>query len=180
MDTSFVFALILSALMAAVFFYDLTRYIIPNWLNLAVLLLFVPFALLKPEAVDWPMALAALGVVFAVGFALFACKVMGAGDIKLLCALALWCGFSKPLLMLLVYTALLGGVLAAGVYVLRLMLPAFLTKTKAEAKIPRLLTHGEPVPYGLAISVGFLLLVWGGEMPGLSDIGVGVLAGAQR
>lgn len=167
MDTSLAFAILLSVQMVTVFFYDLTRYIIPNWLNLTVLLLFVPFALLMPEAVDWQMALAALGAVFAVGFALFAFKVMGAGDIKLLCALALWCGFGKPLLALLVYTALLGGVLAVGVYALRIMLPAFLTKTKAEVKIPRLLTHGEPIPYGLAISVSFLLLLWGGEISGL-------------
>ncbi len=150
--------------MAAVFIYDLTRYVIPNWLNLAVLLLYPVYVVLSPADVDVLYGLLALGAVFAGGFALFAFNIMGAGDIKLLCALALWCGWSETLLKLLVYTGLLGGALALGIYILRLTLPALLAKRDTDTHIPRLLTHGEPVPYGLAISVAFLILLWSEEV----------------
>lgn len=167
MDIMTIFAVLLSLLMVAVFFFDLTRYIIPNWLNLAVIVFYPVFVLASPVPVDWQHGLIALGVMFAGGFTLFGLRLMGAGDIKLLCGLALWCGFSKALLSLVVYTGVLGGVLAVGAYALRLMLPAFLAKCSREVKIPRLLTHGEPIPYGLAISVAFMIVLWGGQIAGL-------------
>lgn len=170
MDVMLAFSSLLSLLMLAVFFYDLTRYIIPNWLNALVVLFYPGFVLLSPVPVDWPHALAALGLAFAGGLALFAFRLMGAGDIKLFCGLALWCGFTKSLPTLMIYTGLLGGVLAVGAFLLRITLPAVLAKTSREIPIPRLLTHGEPIPYGLAISVAFLILLWGGEVPGLESI----------
>ena len=50
-------------------------------------------------------------MVLVVGFVLFACNWLGAGDVKLLAALALWAGPAGTL-GLVTWTALGGGVLA--------------------------------------------------------------------
>ncbi len=157
----------LSLLMLLVFASDLTRYTIPNWLNGVILALYPVFLFITPEAVDWLGALYALGVVFAVGFALFAFNVMGGGDIKLLCALSVWCGWGKVLAMFVVYTSLLGGLLAVLVYVARFLVIAWASRQEREIRLPRLLTYGEPLPYGLAIAGAFLGLLWAGKLPGL-------------
>lgn len=167
MELSLIYTLLLGAMMAGVFYFDLTRYIIPNWLNLTVLALYPAFALTVAAPEVWWEPLAALGAMFAGGFLIYMFRLMGAGDIKLLAALAPWCGWSMTLIFLLIYTAMLGGALAIIVYVLRLLLPALLVRMKSEAKIPRLLTHGEPIPYGLAISVAFVILMARGDIPGL-------------
>lgn len=167
MEVSLIFSLLLCTLMAMAFYFDLTRYIIPNWLNLAVLALYPVFLPLAPVMPDWPLALAAFAVTFVVGFLFYAFRWMGAGDIKLLAALAPWCGWSMALALLVLYTALLGGILALAVYVARLLIPFVLARLESEAAIPRLLTMGEPIPYGIAISVAFVLLIATGEIQGL-------------
>lgn len=167
MELSLIYTLLLGALMAAVFYFDLTRYIIPNWLNLTVLLLYPAFALTVAAPEVWWEPIIALLAMFAGGFLIYMFKLMGAGDIKLLAALAPWCGWSMTLIHLLIYTAMLGGALAIIIYLSRLLLPAILANMKSEANIPRLLTHGEPIPYGLAISVAFVILMAQGNIPGL-------------
>jgi prepilin peptidase CpaA len=70
--------------------WDLRRMRIPNWLNAALALLFVPVAALTLplEAALWRVAVAA-GVLLA-GYALFVAGRMGGGDVKMLAAAALW------------------------------------------------------------------------------------------
>ena len=76
------------ALLAA--FWDLRRMRIPNWLNGALALLFLPLAAvtLPPETILWRVAGAAL--VLAIGLAFFAIRKMGGGDVKMLAAAALY------------------------------------------------------------------------------------------
>ncbi len=165
MDMTLGIAVALTLLLAVACYKDATRYIIPNWVCLAVLALFPLYALTAPSAPDWQSALLAFGVVFAGGFIIFLLRLMGAGDIKLMMALAPWCGFTKALLTLLIYTAVLGGALAVIVYIARLWLPAAMVRCGKEGNIPRLLTHGEPIPYGLAIVAAFLYMLWSGQLP---------------
>lgn len=167
MDMNLLFSGALSLLMAAAFYTDLTRYLIPNWIVLGVMALYPLFVLTAPVPEDWVSGLIALGVMFAGGFALYALRLMGAGDIKLLMALSLWCGFSETLLLFLFCTVLLGGALAIVLYGVRLLLPAALARREHGGHIPRLLTHGEPIPYGLAITSAFLWVIWSDEIPGL-------------
>ena len=69
--------------------WDLTRMRIPNWLNAALALAFVPIGLasLPLDAFAWRLGGAAL--VLALGFAAFAAGRMGGGDVKMLAAGAL-------------------------------------------------------------------------------------------
>lgn len=130
---------------------DLRRYLIPN----AAVGLIAALGLVYQGQVGGPLGAALLiaGSVLAVGFIGYATRLFGAGDAKLLAAVALLAGPSE-ILAFLTQTLLLGGGLAL------LWLAA------------RPLRHGlvlagfdlaaEParrLPYGLAIAGGGLLLI---------------------
>ncbi|MDE3037615.1 MAG: prepilin peptidase [Pseudomonadota bacterium] len=151
--------------MLAVIWFDATRYLIPNWL-VGSLLIIYPLAVydMGHGAVDWKMALVGMAVVFAVGYFVFAMKWMGGGDIKLLAVCALWVGW-RNLPEFMAYVTLLGGALSIVVLVLRKALPY--VPWIAGQTLPRILRDHEPVPYGLAIAAGFLLLAAGGKIPAM-------------
>ena len=103
-------ALAIALLFAA--FTDIRRRQIDNWLNLAIALA-APVFWWSQGLSLWPDVAFQLGMAaaaFAVFAALFAFKVMGGGDVKLLTALALWIPFYEYMQLLLIM-AVTGGVL---------------------------------------------------------------------
>ena len=90
---------------------DLRTFTIPNWLCIAVAVLFVAHAMSAPQSVSWINSLIAGFVMFLGGLALFGANLMGGGDVKLMAALGLWAGLDAIMQFLLV-TSLAGGVLA--------------------------------------------------------------------
>lgn len=159
---------IVTALLVAIFFYDLVRYIIPNW-AVGVLLVLWPVALLLapavPEGFVWWHSLIVFAVVFAVGLGIFVLGLAGGGDVKLLAVLALWTG-THATFELVAYMALLGGLLAVACLLIRPIVAKFVAVEKA-ASLPRILRYKEPVPYGIAITLAFLYLLWNGQVAGL-------------
>lgn len=152
--------------MCAILWLDTTRYTIPNWLN-ATLLLAYPFAVYSaPHTIDWQNALLGGAIALCVGYVIFALKLMGGGDVKLIAVLALWVGLAH-LLDFIFITALLGGVLSIILWATRKILPYF-PKLKRGASWPRILTEGEPVPYGIAIALSFLILLWQGNIAAIA------------
>ena len=121
---------------------DLLRLRIPNACSLALVLLFAVAA--AGGELAWRTHLLGGAVGLAGGLVAFACGWVGAGDAKLLAAVALWCGLRRfPALLMAV--GLAGGVLAVMVLVARrcrlgrwLSLPC--------------LAEDAPLPYGLAIA----------------------------
>ena len=161
-----VFYALLTVLMLTVIITDATRYIIPNWLNAAVLLLYPVMVLITPHEVPLLYALYSFLGVFACGVLLFAVRIMWGGDIKLLIALAPWVSV-KAGPSFLIYMALLGGLLALALITLRpVAVWAYGKRGKLDA-IPRVLTYKEPAPYGIAIALAFLIVLWMGLVPGL-------------
>ena len=149
--------------MLAVLWFDGTSYIIPNWL-VSLLFIAYPIAVLMSRAqLDWKMALAGAGIVLVIGYCVFAKKMLGAGDIKLLTACALWTGWDN-LPDFLILVGLMGGLFAVGVWCIRRALPLMLVDYKNK-KFARIFREGEPVPYGLVISVCFLIMMWIHEIP---------------
>ncbi len=139
---------------AAVF--DTWKFVIPNAIAVALVVLFIAMALLLPFDMTWMEWLSHVGAAVAVfigGAVLYAFNKMGGGDIKLLTAVAFWAGF-EHVTELLLYVAVAGGVLAIGLIVLRkLIMSLGVANTRlAEVKLPRVLLNGEAVPYGLAIA----------------------------
>ena len=139
---------------AAVF--DTWKFVIPNAIAVALVVLFIATALLLPFEMTWMEWLSHVGAAVAVfvgGAVLYAFNKMGGGDVKLLTAVAFWAGF-EHVTELLLYVAVAGGVLAIGLIVMRkiiMSLGAANTRL-AQVKLPRVLINGEAVPYGLAIA----------------------------
>ncbi|MET0865830.1 MAG: prepilin peptidase [Nakamurella sp.] len=93
-------------------------------------------------------------VVLAVGFALFAIRVIGGGDAKLAAATTLWLGFGLTV-PYLIYAALLGGVLTLVILALRRFpLTPFLARYRW---LERLHDRKSGVPYGIALALAGML-----------------------
>jgi prepilin peptidase CpaA len=136
---------------------DLTQLRIPNMVSIVLALAFVPFALMSDGGWThmWPNLLLA-GGTFLVLFTFFALGWLGAGDVKLLSAVMLWAGIEQgPRLIVIV--ALLGGVFAVSLLVLR-------RAAEYHPWIPVMPVLGQvsrwarsrTVPYALPIGIGAL------------------------
>ena len=87
---------------------DLMSYEIPNWVSLAMIAAFLVAAFagsFRLADIGWHLAAGA--AVLVVGFILFAAKVLGGGDVKLLAACAVWIGW-MGLLKFFMFVALVG------------------------------------------------------------------------
>jgi prepilin peptidase CpaA len=129
---------------------------IPNWLTAGLALTFPLAALIAGPHVDWLSHVEAGAVVFVVGAILFACGVMGGGDVKLLAATALWLGIGQ-LMPFLFMVALVGGVFA----ILCVALRHPLVQTTILATLRRLPAFAQkkmPIPYGIPIAIAGLLM----------------------
>jgi len=125
---------------------DIRHRRISNKLSLIILALFVAFAasqLMAGEnwksALLWPFVTAT--VVFFAGAALFAARLMGGGDVKLMAAVALFAGPALSISFIL-YVTIAGGLVAL----------ATLLYAKIKAADPA----AAKVPYGVAITMGGL------------------------
>jgi prepilin peptidase CpaA len=97
------------ALAAAI---DLRSRRIPNWLTLSLALAGLLHAWLMPQhGIGLAAAGKGLAAGFFVPFVFFAIGALGAGDVKLLAAVGVWVG-AKPILLIMLAAAILGGVLA--------------------------------------------------------------------
>ncbi len=142
---------------------DAYAYRIPNMVNLAIILLF-PIALFATDApLNWQNALLGFALVFAVGFVLFVANIMGGGDVKMLAAISLWLEYGRILLDFFLLMSILGGILTLFLLSSRKYAP-FIALKMRKNHIPKLFTHGEPVPYGIAIGIAFLWLLWAGKL----------------
>ena len=154
----FHYGLLVALAIALVFaaFTDVRRRQIDNWLNAAIAL-GAPLFWWASGVSLWPGVAIQLGVAFAafaVLAALFAMRMMGGGDVKLLTALALWI---EPLqfVRLILAMALLGGVLT-------IAFGAWHVMRRQREKLA--------IPYGVAISLAGLWTIYLGY-------GAGGLAG---
>ena len=149
-----------AALMLIAAFEDLRRLIIPNALTVSLCVLWPFYVVATPSLL---VILASLGcalAVFLVGAFCFSRGYLGGGDVKLLAAATLWAG-PGAIAPLLVLTGVLGGLLA-----LVLLMPpgaqmvAFARAKLGPGDIPEKFGDATPIPYGIAIAVASLLVVF--------------------
>lgn len=137
--------------------YDTWKYLIPNLIPGALIILFVTAAALSPSDVAWHEHIGSGAAVLLGGMLLYGLKWLGAGDVKFLSAISLWAGF-EHLPMFLGVTFLSGGVLVLVLLGVRRMTMSLLYRTaKDDLKLPRILITGEDVPYGVAVAIGALM-----------------------
>jgi prepilin peptidase CpaA len=145
---------------------DIYAYKISNKINLAILALFPIAVLFAQTQIVLSDSAIAFALFFAIGYGLFAFGIAGGGDVKMLSALSVWVGWGMRLMDFLVVMAVLGGIMTLGLLVVRQIAPYIMLKTVGEqGAIPRLFSHGQPVPYGVAIGLAFLWLLWSGQLP---------------
>ena len=130
---------------------DLRRRQIDNWLTAGIALT-APLHWWASGLSLWPGVAIQLGVAlaaFAVLAGLFALRMMGGGDVKLLSALALWI-VPANFLKLLIVMALVGGVLT-------LLFGAWHIMRRQRDRIA--------IPYGVAIAFGGLWVLGTNYLP---------------
>lgn len=135
---------------------DLFTFKIPNKVTIALAATFFAWALaiaMPWSQLGWHLAIGAGVLVF--GFTLFAFKVLGGGDAKLLAAAALWIG-PDNLASFILLTAVLGGVLGIAILFYRSRtVPMILT---SHPWAVRLHEKTAGMPYGIAIAMAGLWL----------------------
>lgn len=152
-----IFKCLLTLIMGLVIVFDTWKFVIPNWLNLGLILLYPVACFFLP--IDWINGLITCVAVFAVLFVVYQFNIMGGGDIKYITVCALWTGY--PLLIdFLITTAISGGVLAILILLGRPVMFGFFARAGKIDKLPRIFREKEPAPYGVAISVAMLILIW--------------------
>jgi prepilin peptidase CpaA len=157
MIAQFLVLAILPALLAVAAGWDLASFTIPNFLSLALIGVFVPFALalhFSPTLLGLHVVAGAAGL--AAGFTLFALNYIGGGDAKLYAAVGLWLG-PHDLLSYTLVAAILGGVLTLTLLALRqLPLPVGLAR---QSWILKLHDQRSGIPYGVALAAGVLVIL---------------------
>ncbi len=151
MTLSLVFPVVMILAMVA----DFRTFNIPNSLPL-VLILAYPLAALSAgftwQQILWAFALGMLALLAAV--VMFAMKIMGGGDGKLLAAATLWTG-QERLLEFLLLTALAGGFLALSLLLYRRLPLA--NALSGMATLRQLHEKKQDVPYAIAIGIAGLV-----------------------
>lgn len=130
---------------------------IRNWVLALGAGAFLPIALASGmPAAEIATAIAASMAVLAGGFLLFALNIVGGGDAKLAAVAVLWCGAGQAI-PFLSNAALLGGVLAIALIVLRRVLRGF--SGDKILTIASLQEGRRELPYGVALALaGFSVL----------------------
>jgi prepilin peptidase CpaA len=135
--------------------YDLSSFRIPNWISVALVVLFFGNGLLQLPQLAWSTHMLAGAVTLAAGFGLYGSGIMGAGDVKLIAATSLWFGLSL-LPLFLVIMALAGvGTAIALVLIRRVVLDQSLP---GRSRLPAVLAVRGRVPYGVAIALASIVV----------------------
>lgn len=150
---------ILPALMILAAVSDCASLRIPNWLTGLTALAFFPMAwasAMPLTEIGWHLLAGAM--LFLAGYALFALRLFGGGDAKLMAAAGLWFGTAQSV-NFLVMTALAGGALALIVAAWSFLSLSWDISGGA-ISLPlrqRLKGWAPKVPYGIALAVGAIL-----------------------
>ncbi|EJJ5375592.1 prepilin peptidase, partial [Salmonella enterica] len=117
---------------------DILYRVIPN---LVILIMFICIVTDRLIYSDIPINFILILCVFGTGILLYAARIMGAGDVKLITVLTFLIPEYPLFISFLFYTTLTG----AGLAVLGYMIPALKFKERG-------------LPYGVAIALGFLMI----------------------
>ena len=132
---------------------DLLTMTIPNRISLALIGSFVVCAIIAGLTLEqFAMHLACGAAILVVGMGMFAARLLGGGDAKLMASSAIWVG-ADHLTTYFLMISVLGGVLAVALLAYR-RIPANTFSLPAWAE--RLHVPGSSMPYGVAIAAAAL------------------------
>jgi prepilin peptidase CpaA len=154
--------LVCAALLLVIAAYtDVTQFRIPNWICLALAVLFIAFGYLSGiSPINGAIRLGIGFSVLAGGMMIHSKGIIGGGDVKLIAALSMW--LEPQALPSFVLTILvLGGVLALIVLVLRKLKASLPEGIGRAGGLELLFKENGGIPYGVAISIAGLISLWG-------------------
>ena len=135
---------------------DLLHYQIPNWIPISILVIFFPIS----YGIGWPLSdignsFLCFLAMLVFGFILFALRLFGGGDAKLIAASSIWIGWELlPSFVMLI--ALIGGALALVILLFRRLCSA--GNIPQIRWVVRLHDNKSGIPYALAIAGATLIL----------------------
>ena len=148
---------VLPALLLVAACWDLASFTIPNFLQAALLALFLLFVVATGmSAASFGGHLLAGFIGLVAGFTLFSRGYIGGGDAKLFACISLWLGLADLPSYALVASVLGGGLTLALLSFRSLPLPGVLAR---QSWIMRLHDRAEGVPYGVALAAGAVAIV---------------------
>jgi prepilin peptidase CpaA len=135
---------------------DLFTYRIPNVLVAVLAVGFLLLALVQWTGVNWIGHFGVGATVLGGCVVFYAFGQMGAGDAKLLGALALWAGI-PGVIPLLFWVSLCGLGAMLVILVVRPFAPMIVKASSTNGGLPRVLTKGQGIPYGIGIAPGAII-----------------------
>lgn len=147
---------LLPALVIAAALKDLTSMTIPNWISGLLILGFIPAAWaagLDLMAVAGHLAVGLVALL--VGMGLFAGRIIGGGDAKLMAASALWLGMADASVAA-VWIGLFGGLFCVSLILARRNFQPY--AISMGGWVSQLLEPKGDIPYGVAICAGVLMV----------------------
>ena len=148
--------LIYAAIAAACVIADLLTYRIPNLLVALLIIGFGGTALEHRNSVDWLSHLGSFLIILVVCVTFYALRKMGAGDVKMLAAVALWAGV-YGLVPLMFWVSLCGLIVMGTIVLARYFAPSLRIAALKAGPLPRILTRGEAIPFGVGIGAGAII-----------------------
>jgi Flp pilus assembly protein protease CpaA len=137
---------------------DLRTMRIPNRHSAFILAAFAVAFVFSPESFGrWWEHVGAFALMFAITFSMFSLGMLGSGDTKLGSVLALWVGL-KGLMIYLLYMTVAGGLLGLASLVLRRK--KIFPDAPQESWVAKVQDGKSVVPYGIAISFGFWMVLF--------------------
>ena len=138
---------------------DIREMRIPNWVPIALVLGFAPYAVLSWSELDLPMRLVVTAIMFCIAFFFFYRNWLGGGDVKLLTAVSLWVG-PAHIFAFTIIMGLIGMMLAMALLWLRPHVGGDgpLGRVKAPQAVARWVREGV-CPYGAAIGLAGLAML---------------------
>lgn len=137
---------------------DVVSYRIPNVVVVMLLVLYPIFVIVSPAEVQWLYSTGIFAAVIAVGMGLYAFRMIGAGDIKLLAAILLWAGPSLAPLALLIGIIASGLVALIMVSNLRFVLASALSSISKKSLGDKFLAKS--MPWGIGLGVAGIFAGW--------------------
>jgi len=150
---------VLPCLMIVAGLRDLTTMKIPNWISGLLVVAFFPAAFMVGLAPG--VVLMHVGIAFVAllaGMGLFATRIIGGGDAKLMAVACLWLGLSGSGMFLL-WTGLAGGAFCLALIAARFQfqMQPHRMPAPAPAWVTDLMNPRGDIPYGVAIAAGALM-----------------------
>lgn len=133
---------------------------ISNWIPLALIVGFAIYYFIFWQKIPITQHVIYALIVLVVGFFLFAFKLFGAADIKLIFAIVLWAG-PQHTIPFIFFTSLFGGIFAFLIIITKRIIeakPNYKPKLSITRRLVRL-ARKNVIPYGIAIGLAALLTV---------------------